>query len=83
MLRYLSCLFAIVVIGPSQIRADDPPPTTSPRPTPLTRPDMKQMIEDMKMRKRHKIVVLFWLPFWTLTAACTAGIGWMAGWVHF
>jgi len=33
----------------------------------------------MKLRKRDKIVVLFWVPFWTLTAALVAGIGWMLG----
>jgi len=36
----------------------------------------------MKLRKRDKIVVLFWVPFWTLTAAFVAGIGWMVGLVH-
>jgi hypothetical protein len=27
------------------------PPTNEPRPTPLTRPEMKQLLEDMKARK--------------------------------
>lgn len=36
----------------------------------------------MKLRKRDKIVVLFWVPFWTLTAAFVAGVGWMVGLVH-
>ncbi len=36
----------------------------------------------MKLRKRDKIVVLFWLPFWTLTAASVAGIGWVVGLVR-
>ncbi len=29
----------------------EPPPSNEPRPTPLTRPEMKQFIEDMKSRK--------------------------------
>ena len=33
----------------------------------------------MKLRKRDKIVVLFWVPFWTLAAAFVAGIGWAVG----
>jgi hypothetical protein len=36
----------------------------------------------MKLRKRDKIVVLFWVPFWTLTAAFVAGIGWAVGFVR-
>ena len=36
----------------------------------------------MKLRKRDKIVVLFWVPFWTLAAAFVAGIGWMVGLVR-
>ena len=35
---------------PFPARAADPP-TNEPRPTPLTRPEMKQLIEDMKTRK--------------------------------
>jgi hypothetical protein len=36
----------------------------------------------MKLRKRDKIVVLFWVPFWTVTAAFVAGVGWVVGLVR-
>jgi hypothetical protein len=33
----------------------------------------------MKVRKRHRLVLLFWLPFWTLTVGiCAAGV-WVIG----
>ncbi|HYH69307.1 MAG TPA: carboxymuconolactone decarboxylase family protein [Urbifossiella sp.] len=44
-LALLACLAA-----PVPIRADDPP-VSAPRPTPLTRPEMKELIEQMKLRK--------------------------------
>jgi hypothetical protein len=31
---------------------------------------------DMKIRKRQKIVVLFWIPFCSLTAGVCALLGW-------
>ena len=46
-------------------------------------PGSASLPRGMKLRKRHKIVVLFWIPFWTLTAAFAAGVSWMAGWMHF
>jgi hypothetical protein len=33
---------------------------------------------DVKIRKRHKIVVLFWIPFCTLAAGLCTLIGWVA-----
>jgi len=32
----------------------------------------------MKIRKRHRIVLLFWVPFWTLVAGTFALVGWTA-----
>jgi hypothetical protein len=37
----------------------------------------------MKLRKRHRIVLLFWIPFWSLTLATTALAGWAMGVIHF
>ncbi len=36
----------------------------------------------MTFRKRHKIVLLFWLPFWSLAFLTCALAGWVAGFVH-
>jgi alkylhydroperoxidase family enzyme len=48
MRRYLVALFGLAALGSGPVRADDPP--SAPRPIPLTRPEMKQLIEDMKTR---------------------------------
>ena len=37
----------------------------------------------MTLRKRHKIVLLFWVPFWSLTLGFCALAGWMTGIWHF
>jgi hypothetical protein len=39
----------LMVVSATVVRADDP--SASPRPVPLTRPEMKQYLEDMKERK--------------------------------
>ena len=41
--------FTLIATLPALSRAEEP--GTTPRPVPLTRPDMKQMLEDMKARK--------------------------------
>src|SRR5438445_2715495 len=47
-------LLMLFIVG-GYLRAADPPastpPTSAPRPVPLTRPEMKQYLEDMKARK--------------------------------
>lgn len=43
-------ILSALVLAPLPTRAADPP-TNQPRPTPLTRPEMKQFLEDMKARK--------------------------------
>jgi len=48
MLRYLPAFLALVVAAPLPVQADD---GEKPPATPLTRPDMKQMLEDVKARK--------------------------------
>lgn len=48
MLRYVPVLLAVCVATPLPVGADD---GDKPPPTPLTRPDMKQMLEDVKARK--------------------------------
>jgi hypothetical protein len=48
MLRYVPVLLAVCVATPLPVGADD---GDTPPPTPLTRPDMKQMLEDVKARK--------------------------------
>ena len=40
--------FAAAVLAAPALRAGEPP--DAPRPLPLTRPDMKQLLEDMKQR---------------------------------
>lgn len=45
----LLAILAAVVAAPLAPAAD--PPANEPRPTPLTRPEMKQFLEDMKQRK--------------------------------
>jgi len=37
----------------------------------------------MKLRKRHKIVLLFWVPFWSVALATGALAGWALGVFHF
>jgi hypothetical protein len=46
----LALLAGLVFVPLNTVLAADPP-TNEPRPTPLTRPEMKQLIEDMKARK--------------------------------
>ena len=47
-MRILFALAAVVLAAPAGRAADS---ETDPRPTPLTRPTMKEMLEDMKSRK--------------------------------
>jgi hypothetical protein len=47
----LLAALASLLLVPFPTPAADPPPTNAPRPTPLTRPEMKQLLEDMKARK--------------------------------
>ena len=47
----LALLAGLVFVPLGDALAADPPPTNQPRPTPLTRPEMKELIEDMKARK--------------------------------
>jgi hypothetical protein len=50
-MRYvLSSILALLASSVGIIRADDPP-SNAPRPIPLTRPEMKQLLEEMKNRK--------------------------------
>ncbi len=49
MTRYLLPALALLVVAVPVPAAD--PPTNEPRPTALTRPEMKQLLEDMKARK--------------------------------
>jgi hypothetical protein len=37
----------------------------------------------MKLRKRHRIVLLFWVPFLTLAAVTTALAGWAYRVFHY
>ena len=37
----------------------------------------------MKLRKRHKIVILFWVPFWSLTLGTCVLAGWAFGAIRF
>ena len=48
MLRYTPVFLALCVATPIPVRGDD---GDRPPATPLTRPDMKQMLEDVKARK--------------------------------
>jgi hypothetical protein len=48
--RFFTPVLAILAVSVGSIRAEDPA-TSIPRPIPLTRPEMKQLIEDMKNRK--------------------------------
>lgn len=50
MRRVLAAFLGILSLAIGAIRAEDPP-TSAPRPIPLTRPEMKQYLEDMKNRK--------------------------------
>lgn len=50
MRRVLAAFLGILSLALGAIRAEDPP-TSAPRPIPLTRPEMKQYLEDMKNRK--------------------------------
>jgi hypothetical protein len=49
-MQSLSTLMFILMTAPAQTAAKDEP-ASAPRPIPLTRPEMKQLIEDMKVRK--------------------------------
>jgi hypothetical protein len=37
----------------------------------------------MILRKRHKIVLLFWLPFWSLTLGVIVFTSWVVGVIRF
>jgi hypothetical protein len=37
----------------------------------------------MKLRKRHRIVLLFWVPFWSLAAVTSVLAGWVFGLIRF
>jgi hypothetical protein len=37
----------------------------------------------MKLRKRHKIVLLFWVPFWSLALGVSVLTGWVFGAFRF
>jgi len=37
----------------------------------------------MKLRKRDRVVLLFWVPFWSLAVAVCAAAGWAVGVIHF
>ena len=50
MRRILFVFIALVATSAGYLRAEDPP-SSSPRLVPLTRPEMKQYLEDMKQRK--------------------------------
>jgi len=47
----IAILASLVFVPVDRVVAADPPPTNIPRPIPLTRPEMKQLIEEMKARK--------------------------------
>ncbi len=49
MTKYLTPLLGLFVASAGSFRAAEPP-TSSPRPIPLTRPEMKQLLEEMKVR---------------------------------
>ncbi len=48
-MRFLTVLCMLLFASPGVVRADTP--SSSPRPVPLTRPEMKKYLEDMKARK--------------------------------
>ena len=51
-MRQLTGIFASVVAAAGvNLQAAEPAPTSTPRPVPITRPEMKQLLEDMKERK--------------------------------
>ena len=39
--------------------------------------------DDVKIRKRHRIVALFWIPFWSLALSSVVGLLWAGGWLKF
>ena len=47
------------------------------------REDREGRFMDMKIRKRHRIVLLFWVPFWSLAGATCALAGWACGIIRF
>jgi hypothetical protein len=52
MRQYLAALIGVATFG-TTLRADPPTnlPTSAPRPTPVTRPEMKEYLEQMKVRR--------------------------------
>ena len=50
-MRLTFALLTGLLFAPLDLAFAADPPTNEPRPTPLTRPEMKQLIEDMKARK--------------------------------
>lgn len=63
--RITATLLVLLVLGTGSARADDP---TTPRPIPLTRPEMKKLLEEMKERKPR-------IPLPELTAADKEKLG--------
>lgn len=61
-------LMGLFALGGSALLAADPLPTSTPRPVPLTRPEMKQYLEDMKSRPLR-------IPLPELTAEDEARLG--------
>jgi alkylhydroperoxidase family enzyme len=61
-------LAALVIVSGSAVHAEEPAATATPRPVPLTRPEMKQYLEDMKNRKPR-------IPLPDLTEEEKAGLG--------
>lgn len=49
MIRYSATGFSLLLVTAGAVRASEPPATT-PLPTPLTRPEMKQALENLKKR---------------------------------
>lgn len=64
-MRLLISFLVATAVSTSAVRADE---TNAPRPIPLTRPDMKQFLEDMKSRKSR-------IPLPELTAEEKAKLG--------
>src|SRR5579862_3842127 len=51
MRRFPGILAGLMAAAAGTLRAAEPAPTSTPRPVPLTRPEMKHLLEDMKVRK--------------------------------
>lgn len=66
MYRYLGVLMGLCALGAGEIRAEEP--AAKPLPVPLTRPEMKKYLEDMKQRRPR-------IPLPELTAEEKARLG--------